>query len=195
MRRQSLIRWIRNFLSATNYYFANHFIAKIPIYAIRHGYYRRFMKIKIGRDSSVAMDCFITGYDKGCAIQIGDNTVINRRCYLDGRSGVRIGNNVNVSHGVTLITLQHDPRSLSFACIGGPVVIDDHAWIGMRAIILPGVHIGEGAVVAAGAVVTRDVAPYSIVAGVPAVHKKDRPRDLAYVTKWFPFYDTDVAGR
>jgi len=186
--------WIRNFLAATNYYFANHVIAKIPSYAIRHSYYRRFLKIMIGKDSSIAMDCFITGYDKGCIIAVGDNSVINRRCYLDGRSGLKIGNNVNISADVCLITLQHDPDSPNFVCTGGPIVIDDHVWIGMRAMVMPGIHIGEGAVVAAGAVVTRDVAPYSIVAGIPAVHRKERPRNLMYVTKWRPFYDTDVAG-
>lgn len=186
--------WISNFLSATNYYFANHVIAKIPIYSIRHSYYRRFMKIRIGKSSWLAMDCFITGYDKGCLIEVGDNSVINRRCYLDGRSGITIGNNVNISAEVCLLTLQHDPESPTFACRGGAITIDDHAWIGMRAIVMPGIHVGEGAVVAAGALVTRDVAPYSIVAGVPAVHKKERPRGLTYVTDWRPFYDTDVAG-
>jgi acetyltransferase-like isoleucine patch superfamily enzyme len=186
--------WVRNFLAATNYYFANNVIAKIPSYSLRHSYYRRFMKIKIGMDSAIAMDCFITGYNKGCIIEVGDNSVINRRCYLDGRSGLKIGNNVNISPEVCLITLQHDPESPEFVCTGGPILIDDRVWIGMRAMVLPGIHIGEGAVVAAGAVVTLDVAPYSIVAGVPAVHKKERPRDLGYVTNWRPFYDTDVGA-
>ena len=63
--------------------------------------------------------------------------------------------------------MEHDPQSPDFAIRGGPVVIEDYAWIGGRAVILPGLRIGEGAVVATGAVVTKDVPPYTIVGGVP----------------------------
>jgi maltose O-acetyltransferase len=181
-----------NFISATKYYVANHIIAKIPSYTIRHWYYRKFFNFRIGRDSSIAMDTFLTGYASGCSIEIGSNTVINRRCYLDGRVGIRIGNNVNISPEVYVLTLQHDPQSPDFACKGGPVVIDDYAWIGVRAIILPGVHIGEGAVVAAAAVVNKDVPPYVMVAGVPAVPRKERIEELKYTTRFRPFYDTDI---
>jgi len=68
-----------------------------------------------------------------------------------------------------------------------PVVIEDHVWIGMRAIILPGVRIGRGAVVAVGAVVTRDVEPLTVVAGVPArvIGSRD-PRGLDYAFCWSP---------
>jgi maltose O-acetyltransferase len=188
------MRYLWNLFSATRYYVGNHIIAKIPSYAIRHWYYRAVMRCSIGNDSSVAADLFITGYASGCTIEIGNNTVINRRCYLDGRVGIKIGNNVNVSPEVYILTLQHDPHSPSFACSGGKVIIEDHAWIGVRAIILPGVHIGEGAVVAAGAVVNRDVPPYTIVAGVPAVPKKERSREITYITKFRPFFDTDIEG-
>lgn len=181
-----------HFISATTYYIANHVIARIPSYSIRHLYYKKVMKFSIGRDSSIAMDCFITGYPFHSSVVVGNNSVINRRCYLDGRSGIRIGNNVNISPEVYILTLQHEPNSPSFACKGGPVIIDDHAWIGVRVIILPGVHIGEGAVIAAGAVVNRDVPPYAIAAGVPAVSKKERRKDLSYVTRWRPFYNTDI---
>jgi maltose O-acetyltransferase len=141
------------------------------------------------------MDCFLTGFATGWSIQIGNNSVINRRCYLDGRIGIRIGNNVNVSPEVYVLTFQHDPQSPTFSCVGAPVVIDDHAWIGVRAILLPGTHVGEGAVVAAGAVVSGEVPPFTIVAGVPAVVKKERTRNLDYVTRFRPYYDTDIDGR
>jgi len=71
-------------------------------------------------------------------------------------------------------------------------VIHDHVWIGARAIICPGVTIGEGAVVAAGAVVTQDVEPYTIVGGNPARYIKDRTRDLVYRTRYRPLFDTDI---
>ena len=183
--------WQRVFV-ATGFYIANHVIAKLPSYTVRHLFYRKVMGLRIGRSSSIAMGCFLTGFATGWSIRIGDNSAVNRRCYLDGRRGIEIGNNVNVSPEVYIVTFTHDPQSPTFACKGGPVVIDDHAWIGARAILMPGVHVGEGAVVGAGAVVTHDVAPYSIVGGAPARPIGERVRNLDYRTSWFPFYDTDI---
>ena len=79
-----------------------------------------------------------------------------------------MGSNVSIGPEATILTLGHDPRSAAFADRGGDVVIGDRVWIGYRAIILPGVTIGEGAVVGAGALVTKDVEPYVIVVGNPA---------------------------
>jgi len=101
-------------------------------------------------------------------IQVGAGTIIGSGCILDGRRGIKIGKSVNFSSEACVWTLQHDPQSPSFDIAGGPVEIRDHAWISMRAIILPGVTIGKGAVVAAGAVVTKDVDDWTIVGGVPA---------------------------
>jgi len=134
------------------------------------------------------MEAFVTG-DR---INIGDNVVINRHVYLDGRIGLRIKNNVSISPEVYILSMEHDPNNPFFATRGGEVIIDDHVWIGARAIILPGVHIGEGAVVAAGAVVTRDVEPYQIVGGVPARLIAERSKDIQYRLKYFPWFDTDI---
>jgi maltose O-acetyltransferase len=81
--------------------------------------------------------------------------------------GVKIGKNVNVSDGVVIITAKHDVNSPQFEARYEPITIEDWAWVATNAIVLAGVTIGEGAVVAAGAVVTKDVAPYSIVGGNP----------------------------
>jgi acetyltransferase-like isoleucine patch superfamily enzyme len=113
-------------------------------------------------------------------IEIGAGTVIGHWATLDGRRGVRIGRDVNLSSEVALWTLQHDPDDREFGVRGGPIVIGDHAWISFRATVLPGVRIGEGAVVAAGAVVSKDVEPYAIVAGIPAKQIGTRSRDLSY---------------
>lgn len=104
----------------------------------------------------------------GRSITIGEHTTIGLWATLDGREGITIGRSVNVSSEVSLWTLQHDPQSAAFETRGGPITIGDYAWISYRATILPGVTIGEGAVVAAGAVVTKDVPPYAIAGGVPA---------------------------
>ena len=91
-----------------------------------------------------------------------------------------IGKNVNIGSDVKIYTLQHDYNDECFRVVGGPVIIEDYSWISVRAIILPNVKIGEGAVVAAGAVVTKDVKPYTIVGGIPAKYIGERNRKLNY---------------
>lgn len=116
----------------------------------------------------------------GGRIRVGRGTVVGSRALLDGRRGIEIGANVNLGGEVAVFTLQHDVRSPTFGPKGGPVRIGDRAWISFRTTVLPGITIGEGAVVAAGAVVTKNVPPYTIVGGVPAVPIGERPEDLHY---------------
>lgn len=113
-------------------------------------------------------------------IKIGAGSIIGLWSTLDGREGITIGENVNISSEAALWTLQHDHNSPTFATKGGPIVVGDRAWISFRATILPGVTIGEGAVVAAGAVVTKDVPPFAIVGGIPAKVIGTRNTDLTY---------------
>ena len=113
-------------------------------------------------------------------LSIGMGTSIGHGAVLDARYGLTIGENVNFSSEVMVWTAQHDYRDKFFGTVGKPVIIENYAWLGPRSIILPGVTIGEGAVVAAGAVVTRDVDPYVLVGGIPARKIGDRPRDLDY---------------
>ena len=90
---------------------------------------------------------------------------------------------MNFSSNVHIWTEQHDHRDPWFRCTGGSdfkVVIDDRAWIGPNVTILHSVHIGEGAVVGAGAVVTKDIPPYAIAAGIPAKIIGTRNKDLKY---------------
>ncbi len=101
-------------------------------------------------------------------ITIGKNCNINRWSLLDARGGIQIGDNVDIAQEVNIWTAQHDYNSPDYKTVCKPVVINDYAWISTRATILPGVTIGRGAVVACGAVVTKDVPPLTIVGGVPA---------------------------
>ena len=117
-------------------------------------------------------------------IRIGKGSIIGDNSILDGRNGISIGDNVVFASNVKIWTEQHDHRDPWFRCgtqEHKPVIIDDRAWIGSHTIILHSVHIGEGAVVAAGAVVTKDVEPYTIVAGIPAKKVGNRNTDLRYV--------------
>ncbi len=113
---------------------------------------------------------FYTGFHirnpKGITIKSGVN--IGPNVLLDGRKGLTIGRNAVIAYEAIIWTLNHDYNDIHFCGKGAPVEIGDYAWICSRSIILPGIKIGEGAVVASGAIVTKDVPPYSIVAGVPA---------------------------
>ncbi len=101
-------------------------------------------------------------------ISVGHHTNINKDCVLDGRGGITIGSNVDIAQQVNIWTEQHDYNDPTFRAICSPVIIDDYVWIASRVTVLPGVHIGKGAVVASGAVVTKDVLPFTVVGGVPA---------------------------
>lgn len=179
---KAFLIWCAHFL---RHYVANNFVAFIPFYSIRHSYYRFVCGIKIGKESSLHMRTFITGRN----IVIGEKSVINRSCYLDGRDRLHIGNCVSISPYVHIITGSHDINSSTFEFVSSPVFIEDYVWIGSRATILPGVRIGKGAVVAAGAIVTKDVAPYSVVAGIPARKVNERTNILDYNPAWFSWFD------
>lgn len=112
-------------------------------------------------------------------IFIGNNVSINRNCsfyasYSMKEAYIIIGDNVTFGPEVTLFSAGHDYRYFDLPDIAKNIVIEKNVWIGGRSVILPGVTIGEGAVVAAGSVVTKDIAPYKIVGGNPARVIKDR---------------------
>ncbi len=119
-------------------------------------------------------------------LQIGANTVIGPRVMLDARGGITLGASVNVSGGVQMQTAKHLVDDPDFAAVDAPIVVGDRVWIGMGATILGGVTLGEGAVVAAGAVVTSDVPPFTVVGGVPARVLRERSRDLRYSLDYRP---------
>ncbi len=107
--------------------------------------------------------------DYGMNIHIGDNVFINSGCCFQDQGGIFIGDNALLGHQVVIATLNHaaDP-SRRGDMTAAPVHIGRNVWIGAHATILPGVTVGDGAIVAAGAVVTKDVPPKTVVGGVPA---------------------------
>ncbi len=168
-----------NFLVMTGGYLTNHVIARLPSYKLRHAWYRRYLGIEIAPGARVLLNAYMwhTGprSTSRTRIRIGARTWVNRRACLDLRGGLEIGNDVSISPEVMILTAAHDPSDPTFRYVCSPVVIEDHVWIGSRAMVMPGVRIGRGAVVAAGAVVTRDVAPLTMVGGVPARQIGTRP--------------------
>ena len=109
-------------------------------------------------------------------LTIGYNTKLPGKVWIDSVYPVAIGHDVAVSDDLTVLTAEHDVNSADFAETGAATSIGDYAWLPTKIIILPGAHVGEGAVVAAGSVVTRPVEPYTIVAGNPARKVSDRVR-------------------
>ncbi len=152
-------------------------IGWVPSHHVRLFLYRTIAGVKIGKQSSIHRGC---RFYRPSGVTIANNVIINRDVLLDGRMDLTIEENVSVSEGVQLITLEHDPNSPTFEMRGAPIVIRERAFIGAQAMVLPGVTIQEGAVVAARAVVTRDVSEFTIVAGAPARPIGERCRDLVY---------------
>ncbi|WP_428897760.1 Acetyltransferase (isoleucine patch superfamily) [Parelusimicrobium proximum] len=107
--------------------------------------------------------------DFGRNIRVGKNVFINHACTFMDRGGITIEDNVLIGPKVNLITINHPVNPLERqSTISTPVVIKKNAWIGIGATILPGVTVGENSIVSAGAVVTKDVPPNTIVGGIPA---------------------------
>ena len=131
-----------------------------------HDYMERILGKPLDESTTVLPPLYI---DYGKPITIGKGCFIQQCCTFFGRGGITIGNDVFIGPKVNLITINHDlnPENRS-ATYGRPIVIEDKVWIGINSTILPGVHIGYGAIVGAGSVVTKDVPPMTVVAGNPA---------------------------
>lgn len=125
-----------------------------------------------------------SSFDCARNFSIGTNSVINSRCRIDNRGAISIGENVSISQEVIILTADHDIDAAKFSGRNKTVKIEDYVWIGTRVTILPGVTVGKGALIAAGSVVTKDVAPFSVVAGVPAKLIRMRREDLDYKTSY-----------
>jgi acetyltransferase-like isoleucine patch superfamily enzyme len=157
--------------------FCLHVIGHFPSHHVRRFFYRLAgMTIREGSTVHVGARFYKPGN-----IIIGKDTIIGEGAVLDGRDKLVIGDHVDIASEVMIYNSQHDIHSDDFHAISGRVVIDDYVFIGPRAIILPGVTLGKGSVVGAGAVVTKSVEPYAIVGGIPAkVIGERQAKDLHY---------------
>jgi len=139
-------------------------IGHIPSHHLRRFAYRA-CGIRIGKGSAIHMNA-VFYYPPN--IKIGNDSVIGEKVVLDGRDKLTIGNHVDIASEVMIYNAKHDINDENFKAISAPVVIEDNVFIGPRAIILPGVTVKKGAVVGAGAVVTKNVEEFKVVGGVPA---------------------------
>jgi acetyltransferase-like isoleucine patch superfamily enzyme len=128
--------------------------------------------LTIGNRVEVEHDVFLKLVAREASLKIGDHTFVGRGCEIDVAGTITIGAHTLLAPGVFITDHAHNQSAAKRFDEQGnriaPVVIGDDAWLGVRSVILAGVTIGNGAIVGAGAVVTKDVEPYAIVAGVPA---------------------------
>jgi acetyltransferase-like isoleucine patch superfamily enzyme len=169
---EPLTRWVQGL-----HFLCTRLVGHIPSHSLRLVIYRRVFGLNVAPSAHVYGRLELR---KAAKVKIGENTIVGHDNILDGRGGIVLGRNVNLSSQVAIWTMQHDPQSPEFGVRVGAVVVEDRAWVSFRATVLPGVTIGEGAVVAAGAVVTTDVEPHQIVGGIPARPIGRRTDDLRY---------------
>jgi maltose O-acetyltransferase len=162
-----------------------HITTYIPLHSVRNLIWR-IVGVKLGRKSTLHTGVRV--YDPR-GIAVGEGTIIGYGTFLDGRASLQIGSHVDIASEVMIYNGEHDIQASDFHGIEAPVTVGDYVFIGPRAIILPGITIGRGAVVAAGAVVTKDVAPFSVVGGVPAKMIGERTlKDPHYVLGRFKLF-------
>jgi len=152
-------------------------VGHIPFHALRKFFYR-LAGVSIGNNSVIHM---WANFFQPKNISIGEDTVVGDHAFLDGRAKLIIGSHVDIASSVMIYNSEHDLTSFDFRAREEEVVIQDYVFVGPRAIILPGVSVGNGSVIAAGSVVTKDVPAFSIVGGVPAkVIGERKNRQLKY---------------
>lgn len=153
-------------------------VSHVPFHAFRKLMYS-LAGIKMGKGSVIHM--WANFFDPS-GITIGKDTIIGDHAFLDGRAPLVIGDHVDIASSVMIYNSEHDLESIDFKARTDGVEIGDYVFIGPRAIILPGVKIGKGSVVAAGAVVTKDIPEFTIVGGVPAKEIGERKnKDPHYI--------------
>jgi maltose O-acetyltransferase len=165
------LKQMRYFLFCFNL-FAATITGYIPIHTIRLLLYKHLFGVDVPLDAIIYWRC---RFFEPAGVHIGHHSIIGNDAFLDGRQGLFVGRNVNIAAEVRIYTLGHDITSADFETKGAAVHIDDWAYVGPRVTILPGVRIGAGAVLAAGAVATKDVEPWTVAGGVPAKFIKKRP--------------------
>lgn len=173
----TVYRWASAFILE---YLVNGIVPHIPFWCLRK-LLLRGAKVRIGKKSFIMRKNYIMGANR---LLVGDYSDINGGCLIDARGGISIGDDVSISHQAKLVTGSHQVNSPDFAAYYHPIIISNHVWLGVGCTVLSGVSIGEGSVVCAGAVVTHDVPPFTVVAGIPAKPIRMRNTDLRYHCIW-----------
>lgn len=163
-RYKKLKNKLKSLRPGLEWWYTNCFLYNFPSKRFRNWCLRK-MGMKMSQDVRIYSGFHIR-HPRGITIE--DGVSVGSNVLLDGRRGLLIKKSAVIGYGAIVWTLNHDYNDLNFIAKGAPVEIGERAWVCSHSIILPGITIGEGAVVASGAIVTKDVPPYAIVAGIPA---------------------------
>lgn len=165
---------IKKISNKINQYYRNVVINSIAASNFMPLIFRKFLYRSYGINTKAKLirpGCYFGGNK----VKIGRGTSINGKCYFENLEKITIGENCNIAMDVLFCTSTHkfgDVNRRAGKPYGKPIIISDGCWIGARTTILPGVTIGEGCIIAAGSVVTKDCEPNSIYMGVPAKRAK-----------------------
>lgn len=176
---ESIKNRIRGFRSSLRWYLSTSYIPNRRCRKLRIWGMRR-LGVKMSKNVQLFKGFSVRSPEK---LIIEDGVSVGPGVLLDARRGLTIHENAVIAYEAIIWTLNHDYNDENFCLKGAPVEIGRFAWICSRSIILPGVTIGEGAVVASGAVVTKDVAPFDVVAGIPAKvvgHREEKKYNYGY---------------
>lgn len=183
MTFKEFVWWFKYDLNNFKYYLYNYIITYVPFYGIRRWYLKHVLHYKLAPKSFVHLGCFFLG--KG--IEIGEDSVIGANARLIGN--IKIGKHCSITQDTFLETSTHEKNSPTFKGCEKPIEVGDYVWIGIRSVILPGVKIGNGAIIGANSTVSKDVEDYAVVAGSPAQKIGEREKEacqyiLDYQPKW-----------
>ena len=157
-------RYFHEMKPGFEWWYINSWLCNFPSIRFRN---RKLKKLGMTMSKNVRLYAgFHIRNPKGIVLE--DGVSIGPKVLLDGRNGLTIRKNAVIGYEAIIWTMNHDYNDINFCTKGGPVEIEEYAWVCSRSIILPNIKIGKGAVVASNAVVTKDVPPYAIVAGIPA---------------------------
>ena len=167
---------VYNFIRYSFVFLWNSFFCRLPSYTLRYLILKYLYRAKLGKCTIHRNVKFFSPWK----LTVGDNSNIQMGSFIDCRGGVEIGNNVDVTLFVKILSEYHDIDSPNYATVSKKVYISDWAIIGSYSLILPGAKVSEGVVLGAGSVLTKETEAYALYCGSPAQFKKNRERLLNY---------------
>lgn len=170
----------KNFLRYMFIFLWNSFFCHLPSYLLRYFLLKYLYRAELGKCTIHKNVKFFSPWK----LKVGDGSNIQQGSFLDCRGGVVIGQNVDITLGVRILSQYHDIDSSDYATKSASVTLNNYSIVGSYALLLPGVDIGEGSVIGAGSVVVSNTKKFSLYAGNPAVFKRNRAKLFTYI----PYY-------
>lgn len=175
LMRSQRVGWLRRSVSSLEI-MSIHLASYVPIQVLRV-LVLRLWGARIGRGVAISHGLTVR---RARALVLGDDVYIAENVVLDARGGLTIGESSSINTGAQIWTAQHDWEDEDFAYVSASTAIGHHCWLSARSVTLPGVSVGDGTVVAAGAVVSKSLPAWHLAAGVPATAVRPRPANLEY---------------